>query len=142
SPAGDESAAEPVRSSTTGLERPNPVRPARSGTARAATARVARMLVPMVLGLVALGAPALLATPAHADDEDHAITRYHIDAVVDETGSMDVTIDFDVDLGEDPSPGPYLTFNTHQEIENDPDHYRVLEFSTSAPSPPPGPRQR
>ncbi|HLS13917.1 MAG TPA: DUF2207 domain-containing protein [Beutenbergiaceae bacterium] len=94
------------------------------------------MFVPMVLGLVALGAPALLATPAHADDEDHAITRYHIDAVVDETGSMDVTIDFDVNLGEDPSPGPYLTFDTHQEIENDPDHYRVLEFSDfSAESP-------
>lgn len=87
------------------------------------------MLTLMVLGLVILGTPALLAGPAHADDEDHAITRYHVDAVVDETGSMDVTIDFDVNLGEDPSPGPYLNFDTHQEIANDPDHYRVLEYS-------------
>lgn len=86
------------------------------------------MLVVLLLAVIA--APAVLfAAPAHADSEDRGITRYHVHAEVDGDGLMDVLIDFDADFGDEPSPGPYLTFDTRQEIANDPDHYRVLEYS-------------
>src|SRR5699024_12127990 len=89
------------------------------------------LLTAIVLGVQMAGAP-----PAHADSDDWAITRYDVQAQARADGTVDVQLDFDFDFGDDEGHGPYLTFITRQEIEDDPDHYRLLEHSDiTAPSP-------
>lgn len=97
-----------------------------------------RSLLTRMLGVVLLAfvAALLFASPAHADDNDWAITRYVVQAQAAADGTIDVQLDFDFDFAGDEGHGPYLTFVTEQEIDGDPAHYRVLEYSDiSATSP-------
>src|SRR5690625_415276 len=95
----------------------------------------------LALGLltaVALGVQMAGAPPAHADSDDWAITRYDVQAQARADGTVDVQLDFDFDFGDDEGHGPYLTFITRQEIEDDPDHYRLLEYSDITATSPSG----
>ena len=95
------------------------------------------LLTGVALVLQVAGAP-----PAHADSDDWAITRYDVQAQAAADGTVQVQLDFDFDFGDEEGHGPYLTFVTRQEIADDPDHYRVLEYSDiSATSPSGAPAQ-
>src|SRR5699024_67530 len=72
------------------------------------------LLTAIVLGVQMAGAP-----PAHADSDDWTITRYDVQAQAQPDGTVDVQLDFDFDFGDDEGHGPYLTFITRQEIEDD-----------------------
>ncbi|WP_147916285.1 DUF2207 domain-containing protein [Ruania zhangjianzhongii] len=91
------------------------------------------LLTGVALVLQVAGAP-----PAHADADDWAITRYDVQAQADADGTVQVQLDFDFDFGDEEGHGPYLTFVTRQEIEGDPDHYRVLEYSDITANSPSG----
>ena len=78
------------------------------------------------------------APPAHADSDDWSITRYDVQAQAAADGTVQVELDFDFDFGDEEGHGPYLTFVTRQEIEGDPDHYRVLEYSDITATSPSG----
>src|SRR5690625_7992522 len=86
------------------------------------------LLSPGLITAVALGVQMAGAPPAHADSDDWAIPRYDVQAQARADGTVGVQLDFDFDFGDDEGHGPYLTFITRQEIEDDPDHYRLLEY--------------
>lgn len=96
------------------------------------------LLALALLTVVALGVQIAAAPSAHADSEDWAITRYDVQAQAQPDGTLDVQLDFDFDFGDDEGHGPYLTFITRQEIEGDPDHYRLLEYSDITATSPSG----
>lgn len=83
----------------------------------------------------------LPATPAAADD-DHSswrITDYDVTATVDATGGLThVQLDLAFDFANDPGHGPYVTLPLRQEIEGDPDHWRMLDVTLGEVSSPSG----
>ncbi len=93
--------------------------------------------------LVAAVAALLLlpATPAAADD-DHSswrIRSYDVVATVDaEGGVTHVQLDLAFDFGGDPGHGPYVTLPLRQEIDGDPDHWRMLDVTVGEVSSPSG----
>ncbi|HLR58250.1 MAG TPA: DUF2207 domain-containing protein, partial [Beutenbergiaceae bacterium] len=68
------------------------------------------------------------AAPAQADDETW-FNEFHVEAELGEDGRMAVTIDVEYDFQNIESRGIYLNFVTRQDIEGDPDHQRVYDFS-------------
>src|SRR5699024_4931030 len=68
------------------------------------------------------------AAPAQADDETW-FNEFHVEAELGEDGRMAVTIDAEYDFQNIESRGIYLNFVTRQDIEGDPDHQRVYDFS-------------
>lgn len=77
-------------------------------------------------GLAVLGA----AAPAQADEDDWAVTRYDVAAQIDPDGAAQVTVDLTFDFGpDDDAHGPYIAIVERQEIEGDPDRYRLMEVS-------------
>lgn len=95
------------------------------------------MRTPIRRLLATAGATLLLttgvATAAQADEDDWTITRYAVVAEVGADGGAQVTIDLDFDFGpDDDAHGPYLSLVERQEIEGDPDRYRVTEVSDIA----------
>ena len=98
------------------------------------------LLLGIVAAVVALAA-LLPASAAHADDDDQGdreITRYDVEAQAQADGMIDVRLEFDFDFATTPGHGPYLTLITRQEIDGDPDHYRVLEIGEVQVSSPSG----
>lgn len=90
----------------------------------------ARLIIVLTLALVtALVLIGLAAQADHDDQDDRAISRYEVNAKVDDSGEMDVEIDLDFDFAGKPGHGFFLTLITRQEIEDDPDHYRELTVS-------------
>ncbi|MGC3953526.1 MAG: DUF2207 domain-containing protein [Propionicimonas sp.] len=89
-----------------------------------------RILTWLVAALAAL--LLLPATPAAADD-DHSswrIRNYDVVATVDADGGVThVQLDLAFDFGGDPGHGPYVTLPLRQEIEGDPDHWRMLDVT-------------
>ncbi|GMA32003.1 hypothetical protein GCM10025875_19950 [Litorihabitans aurantiacus] len=90
------------------------------------------MATPIRRPLSVAGVAALLvaapAAAAHAepDSDEHTISRYAVEAVVDPGGGADVTVDLDLDLGsDDEAHGPFVSIVERQEIEGDPDRYRL-----------------
>lgn len=104
------------------------------------------MRTPIRRLLATAGATVLLTTgvaaAAQADEDDWTITRYAVVAEVGPDGGAQVTVDLDFDFGpDDDAHGPYLSLVERQEIEGDPDRYRVTEVgdiavtsSTGAPT--------
>ncbi|PWD50219.1 hypothetical protein C8046_05620 [Serinibacter arcticus] len=89
-------------------------------------------LVRRLTAAVALAGALVLgsAVTAAADSDDWRITRYDLTAELEPDGGARVTIDLDFDFGpDDDAHGPYLSIVERQEIEGDPDRYRVLEVS-------------
>ncbi|UFU05429.1 DUF2207 domain-containing protein [Ruania halotolerans] len=84
------------------------------------------LAVAVIAALALLGSP----TAAQADAEDAwSIEQYHVNAEVHPEGTIEVTIDMTFDFADEPGHGPFLTLVERQEIPDDPDHYRVLEYS-------------
>ncbi|MFW6597993.1 DUF2207 domain-containing protein [Propionibacteriaceae bacterium Y2011] len=96
------------------------------------------LLIGAVLGLLAPATSLVPASSARADTDDWSITRYQMVATLQPDGTMRVDLDFTFDFADEPGHGPYLTFVTRQEIADDPDHYRVLEYSDITASSPSG----
>ncbi|GAB2613959.1 DUF2207 domain-containing protein [Pseudactinotalea suaedae] len=87
------------------------------------------LLLSLVLALLAV-ALVLPASTASADDQgDREITRYAVEATAQADGTLDVRQEIDLDFASTPGHGLFLTLVTRQEIDGDPDHYRVLEVS-------------
>ncbi|MEA5054798.1 MAG: DUF2207 domain-containing protein, partial [Propionicimonas sp.] len=80
-----------------------------------------------IFGLVTTALVMLPAARAAADDNDWQIDRYTVAATVDRQGTTQVRIDLDFDFGDDPGHGPYISLPLRQEIEGDPDHWRMLD---------------
>ena len=87
------------------------------------------LLLALVVALV-VAAAVLPAGPARADDDqgDREITRYVIEADAQPDGTIAVRQEIDLDFATTPGHGLFLTLITRQEIDGDPDHYRVLEI--------------
>lgn len=94
-----------------------------------------RRAVVLVLGLLVLVLPgaALLATPATAADDqdahDDRFTRYALDAVVDDRGTAQVTLELEVDFGQEPNRGPVLTYLAKQPFPGAEPRNRVYRFT-------------
>ncbi|MCW5950650.1 MAG: DUF2207 domain-containing protein [Propionibacteriaceae bacterium] len=93
--------------------------------------------------LAAVTAALLLlpATPAAADDDHPSwrIPNYDVTATVDpEGGVTHVQLDIAFDFANDPGHGPYVTLPLRQEIEDDPDHWRMLDVTVVGASSPSG----
>ena len=97
------------------------------------------LLLSLVLALLA--ATVLLpASAARADDDqgDRTIDRYVVEATAQPDGTIDVRLEIDFNFNTTPGHGMFLTLVTRQEIDGDPDHYRVLEISDVEVSSPTG----
>lgn len=95
--------------------------------------------VVVALGTLVLLAWILPSAPAHADDQgDRAINRYAVVATALPDGIVEVQLEIDFNFNTTPGHGMFLTLLTRQEIEGDPDHYRVLEISDVAVASPTG----
>ncbi len=99
-----------------------------------------RRILPWLVATIA--AMLLLpATPAAADD-DHPSWRvrtYDVVATVDaEGGVTHVQLDLAFDFGSDPGHGPYVTLPLRQEIDGDPDHWRMLDVTVGEVTSPSG----
>ena len=85
-----------------------------------------RSMIMIFAGLILV---LLQLAPAHADEDDDSITRYDVTADLKQDGSLDVTLDFDFDFGDDSGHGPYVTVPERMAIEGDRDHWRSLPVS-------------
>ena len=84
-------------------------------------------------GAVALGLVLALPVAAQADEDDWKISSYAVEAELAPDGGAQVTIDLDFDFGPDrDAHGPFLSIVERQEIQGDPDQYRVFEVSDIA----------
>lgn len=57
------------------------------------------------------------------------IPKYNISATVDRNGDARVTLDLAFDFASDPGHGPVLTFTKKQKLTDDPDHWRMVDYS-------------
>lgn len=80
--------------------------------------------------------------PARADDDDTpsswSIPNYDLKAQVDKNGDAKVTLEMTFDFAEDQGHGPYVTFATRQRLTDDPDHWRMIDYSDVTASSPSG----
>lgn len=89
--------------------------------------------------LLALGW--MLAMPATARADDHPdwrITTYDVVTTVDGGGNAAVQLTIDFDFADDPGHGPYLYLPEQQAIANDPDHWRMIDYTLGAVTSPSG----
>lgn len=79
---------------------------------------------------------------AHADDDDTpsswSIPDYSLKAVVDRSGDARVTLDMAFNFSSDEGHGPFVTFATRQKLTDDPDHWRMIDYSDISASSPSG----
>ncbi len=100
---------------------------------RAGAAALLVAAVALVLGPAgpagAAGAADLPAVDLRAADlsDGQEITRYDVDVTLGADGVADVVVDFDMDFGDDPGHGPFLTLATRQQV--DAEHDRLYEIS-------------
>ncbi|AXE38249.1 hypothetical protein JS278_01066 [Acidipropionibacterium virtanenii] len=79
--------------------------------------------------------------PARADDDTPSswnIPSYDLKAQVDKSGDAHVTLDMAFDFADDEGHGPYITFSTRQKLTDDPDHWRMIDYSDIRASSPSG----
>lgn len=69
-----------------------------------------------------------IAVPAQADDGT-GFSEFHVDAVMDPLGRLQVTTRIEYDFQDERSRGIYLTFVTAQDIEGDAENERVYPYS-------------
>jgi len=97
-----------------------------------------RRFVVLLAGIAVLFLGLLTAPRAVADSSDDSINRYDVTADAAGDGTTSVTLDFDFDFGGDEGHGPYITLPLRQEMENDPDHWRMLDVTVGAVTSPSG----
>lgn len=84
------------------------------------------------LGAAAGGPPAVAATSG-----DDRITRYDVTIELDDDGVAQVDLALDVDFGQDPNRGPYLTYVVKQRFDDTRDRvYRITDVEASSPTAP------
>ena len=76
-----------------------------------------------------MGAVVGLASPSWADGEGWRVTRYDADVTVADDGAADVRVELDLDFGDEPGHGPFLTLPTRQAIEGDDERDRLFRIS-------------
>ena len=82
---------------------------------------------------LALGLMVALPVAALADEDDWAITSYEVEAELAPDGGAKVSIDLDFYFGPDrDAHGPFLSIVERQEIQGDPDQYRLFDVSDIA----------
>ncbi|MCE1175337.1 MAG: DUF2207 domain-containing protein, partial [Propionibacteriales bacterium] len=76
----------------------------------------------------------VLMTPAvsRADSSDDSIKDFQVAASVGKDGVTTVHLDIAFDFGADSGHGLYLAFPLQQAIENDPDHWRMYDYTLGA----------
>src|SRR5699024_8987788 len=94
-----------------------------------------KLVASTVLTLLLVVTFSWVALPAHAND-DTWFNHFHVEAELDEDGRIHVTTEIEYDFQDLESRGIYLTFVTRQDIEGDPDHQRVYEYSDFVASSP------
>jgi hypothetical protein len=101
--------------------------------------RAPRFLVRAVAALVAaLSGLLLLATPARAEGDNWAITRYAMNVDLAKDGTAKINLEFDFDFGDEEGHGPYLVLPSRQAIEGDPEHWRSFPIELGDVSSPTG----
>jgi hypothetical protein len=90
--------------------------------------------------LLALGWLSALAVPARADDDhpDWRITNYDVVTTVDGGGDASVQLTIDFDFAADPGHGPYLFLPQQQAIADDPDQWRMIDYTLGPVTSPSG----
>jgi uncharacterized membrane protein YgcG len=86
--------------------------------------------------LLGVGAVAGAVGAAAADLSDgQELTRYDVDVTVAADGVAQVVLDFDMDYGDEPGHGPYLTLPTRQHVDAEHDRlYEITDVTASSPS--------
>ena len=94
-----------------------------------------------VATLLASSAWWLGVAPAYAQEQDpeDEILRYEMTVELHDDGSADVVLELDIDLGDSPNHGPYLTYLVKQQFDDTQDRvYRMTDVrassATGAPS--------
>jgi hypothetical protein len=89
--------------------------------------------VALLAGLgVVVGVPATATTA-----QDDPITRYDVTIELDDDGVAHVDLALDVDFGQDPNRGPYLTYVVKQRFDDTRDRvYRITDVQASSPTAP------
>ncbi len=101
--------------------------------------RPPRNLVRAVAALItALFGLLVLATPARAEGDNWAITRYVMNVDVAKDGSAKINLEFDFDFGAEEGHGPYLILPSRQAIEGDSEHWRSFPIEIGDVSSPTG----
>ena len=97
-----------------------------------------RLISLLAAVLVAFGW--LLAVPAsaRADTSDDRITDYQVVASVDAQGVTSVKLNISVDFGSTAGHGPYLALPLRQAMANNPDQWRMYDYSLGQVSSPSG----
>ncbi|WP_084648491.1 DUF2207 domain-containing protein [Acidipropionibacterium thoenii] len=119
-------------------DRQSPCQPAGQRRRRNRRPVIAALSCLMVILLSTVGMQGT--TVAHADDDtpsSWSIPQYDLTANVDRDGNARVTVDMAFDFSNDRGRGPYLTFVKRQQLTDDPDHWRMIDysgFSASSPS--------
>jgi len=95
--------------------------------ARRRRERRRRIIAGFVAIIAALALIITLVAPSFA--ATGGFTRYHAHVTARPDGSLAVLLDLEYDFGSAQRHGIYLTYLTRQRLEDDPDHYRVYEYS-------------
>src|SRR5690625_2761083 len=99
-----------------------------------------RKAIASIVAIIAVLALIIMSVaPAFALGEEQRFNYYWVDATAHRDGSIDVEIDLEFEFGSVESHGVYLTYLTRQRIEDDPGHYRVLEYTDIDASSPTAP---
>jgi len=97
--------------------------------------RVWRSLLVLVLSF---GWLAAVPVTAHADDSDDRVTDYKVVATFDSSGTAAVQLTLTVDFGDTEGHGPFLVFPLRQAIEDDLDHWRMIDVTVGQVTSPSG----
>ncbi|WP_225753955.1 DUF2207 domain-containing protein [Actinotalea sp. Marseille-Q4924] len=87
----------------------------------------------VAVGIV-LGAAVVVAGPATAaTDGDDRVTRYDVTITLDDDGVAQVDLVLEVDFGQDPNRGPYLSYVVKQRFDEASDRvYRITDVRASS----------
>lgn len=96
-----------------------------AGTDREVGRRLRRRCLAVLVALLA--ALTLPVGPASASDGEDAIVGYRMTIDLDDAGVAHVGLDLDVDFGQEPNHGPYLTYLVKQRFDDTQD--RVYRFT-------------
>lgn len=98
----------------------------RAVTARSLFAGLVCLVMVAMAGVGVQGGAA-----AHADTTGAGwrISSYDLKAVVDRDGDASVVLNLAFDFGDHGGHGPYLTFTRRQGLVDDPDHWRMIDYS-------------
>ena len=88
-----------------------------------------------LLAATAWGAAAVAPAAAQTQDPEDEILSYDMTVDLQRDGSAEVVLDLEVDFGESPNHGPYLTYLVKQRFDDIQDRvFRMTDFEASSPT--------